>query len=181
MYSQKQHGNNAQNKHQRVQEIEALGRFKEIYSGVQIDECGLFIDDELPYLGASPFRTVGANHLLTIKCPLIEYKKGVEEAKLQLWKTVAGQKTLNKKSAWYLEVQGELHVTKRKTTYLMIWLGPDNFQIIQLKREDQFFQEEMREKLIYFYNEVMLPELANSRKERRMNLRKYDETTEKFV
>lgn len=183
MYAQKLLGNNAQNKHQRVQELEALMKFKRLYAKTSIDECGLFIDDELPFLGASPFRLFGADCILSIKCPLSEYKKEIDEAKIQLWKQVSGQRTLNRKSAWYIEIQGELHVTKRKVAYLMIWLGENEnqYQIVQLKRDDKFFDEEVKQKLAYFYNEVMLKELANSRNERGMELRQYDEATKTFL
>ncbi|KAJ6636213.1 hypothetical protein Bhyg_14801, partial [Pseudolycoriella hygida] len=89
LYTQKQLGNNAQNKHQRVQELEALHRFTQIYRNKNIYEC--------------------------------------------------------------------------------------------VKREDKFFDEEMKTVLQYFYNEVMLKELANSSKERDMQLRQYDEETKTFM
>lgn len=181
MYTQAQLGNNAQNKHQRVQEVEALATFNRLYAKYPIEECGLVIDEELPYLGARPFRYYGSEHLLSIKCPLSEYKKTIDEAKLQFWKMESRVKTLNKKSAWYLEIQGELHVTKRKTTFLMIWLGESQFQVVQVKRDDDFFESEMKVKLDFFFNELMLKELANSRKERGMELRQYDEATKTFL
>ncbi|KAJ6643034.1 hypothetical protein Bhyg_07990 [Pseudolycoriella hygida] len=88
LYTQKQLSKNAQHKHQRVQELEALTEFRRIYKNTKVDECGLFIDEELPFLGARPFRLVGPNHLLSIKCPLSSFRKKIEEAKLPLWKTV---------------------------------------------------------------------------------------------
>lgn len=183
MYTQSQLGNNAQNKHQRVQEVEALAMLKRIHPKSSIQECGLFIDDELPYLGAKPVRLFQSEYILSIKCPLSAYKKKVDEAKISFWKTVSGERTLNKKSAWYLEIQGELHVTKKKAALLMIWLGDqiDEHQIVRLKREDDFFEKEMKEKLVYFYTEVMLNELANSRRERGMELRQYDEAKKTFL
>ncbi|KAJ6639588.1 hypothetical protein Bhyg_12335 [Pseudolycoriella hygida] len=181
MYTQAQLGNNAKNKHQRVQEVEALATFSRLYAKYPIDECGLVIDEELPYLGALPFRYYGSDHLLSIKCPLSAYKKSIAEAKLQFWKVESGKKTLNKKSTWYLEIQGELHVTKRKTTFLMIWLGESQYQVVQVKRDDAFFDSKMRGKLVSFFNDVMLKELANSRKARGMELRQYDEATKTFL
>lgn len=185
MYTQKQLGKNAQNKHQRIQELEALTEFerilKRIYPKISIDECGLLIDDELPFLGASPFRLFGTDCILSIKCPLAQYKKNINEVKMQFWKVSKGIRTLNTKSAWYIEIQGELHVSKRKLVFLMIWLGESQYEIVKLKRDDKFFEDEMNQKLVYFYNEVMLKELANSRSEREMELRQYDEATKTFL
>lgn len=181
MYTQSQLGNNAQNKHQRIQELEALATFKRVYPESSIEECGLFIDNELPYLGTKPFRLFQSEYLLSIKCPLSAYKKKIDEAKIPFWKTVSGKRTLNQKSAWYLEIQGQLRVTQKKAAMLMIWLGDNQYQVVQLKREDEFFEKEMKAKLTYFYTEVMLKELADSRKERNMELRQYDEPTQTFL
>lgn len=90
----------------------------------------------------------------------------------QFWTTKSVKKTINTKSAWYIELQGDLHITKRKFAYLMIWLGKgqNQNQTVKVKRDDVFFHEEMKGKLVFFYKEAMLKELANSRKERKMDL-----------
>lgn len=181
MYTQKQLGNNAENKHQRVQEHEALKTFESIFSEFNLQECGLFIDEELPFLGSSPFRLYGDNYIVSIKCPLKAYKQSIDAARMQFWKKKSGERTINKKSAWYFEVQGDLHVTKRNFAYLMIWLGENQYEVVKVKRDDEFFKNEMKEKLEFFYKEAMLKELANSRREREMELRKFDETTNTFL
>lgn len=164
-----------------MQELEALKTFQEIYKNASVDECGLFIDKDVPFLGARPFRLVGLDHILSIKCPLTGFKKKIEEVKLPLWKIVSGEKSLNKKCSWYLEIQGELHITRRKWAYLMVWVGDNQFQIIEFKRDDAFFDNDMRESLMYFYNEVMVKELADSRKARSMQLRRYDDESKTFL
>lgn len=184
MYTQSQLGNNAQNKHERVQQLEALKTFERLYSKHAIQECGLFIDEELPYLGASPFKLYGNDYILSIKCPLKAYKKSIDDPEIKFWKIESGKRTVNKKSHWYLELQAELHITKRKFAFLMIWLGddtPEGHEVVKLKRDDDFFEKEMKEKLMFFYNEVMLTELANSRVEREMELRQYDEASKTFL
>lgn len=183
LYDKSQLGNNAQNRHQRVQEHEALERFKRIYPHKPIQECGLVIDEELPFLGASLFKLVGDDHILSIKCPLKAYQKNINEVKLQFWTTKSAQRTINTRSAWYIELQGELHITKRKWAYLLIWLGESQHQhtLVQVKREDAFFEDEIKDKLVFFYNEGMLKELANPRKNREMDLRAFDESSNTFV
>lgn len=58
MYANTQLGNSAQNRHQRVQENEALQHFERAFPKLSLDESGLFIDEELPFLGATPFKLV---------------------------------------------------------------------------------------------------------------------------
>lgn len=183
LYTQSQLGHNAQNRHQRVQEQEALKRFQEIYPKAIIEDCGLYIHEEISFLGASPFKVVGDDHILFVKCPLKLYQKQVDQVKMQFWTTKGGKKNLNKNSAWYIEVQGELQVTKRKWAYLFIWLGEDQsqHQIIEIRRDDRFFEEEMKEKLLLFYTEGMVKELADPRKDRNMDLRVWDASEKTFV
>lgn len=100
---------------------------------------------------------------------------------MQFWKTTSGKRTINQKSAWYLELQGELHITKRKFACLIIWLGESQYEVVQVKRDDEFFEKEMKKKLVFFYEQAMLKELANPRKEREMDLRKYDQASNTFI
>lgn len=183
LYTQSQLGNNAQNKHQRVHEQEALKRFKQIFPAASIQDGGLFIHEEIPFLGASPFKLVGDDHILAIKCPLKLYQKNVNETRMQIWTTKDHQQIINTKSAWYIEQQGDMQITNRKWTYLFIWLGenPNQHQLIEIKRDNAFFSNEIRDKLVLFYNEGMLKELANPRKDRGLDLRQWDEANKTFV
>jgi hypothetical protein len=48
--------------------------------GVEISPCGLFIDSEIPFLGATPDGLVGNDTTIEIKCPLSAYKMPIKEA-----------------------------------------------------------------------------------------------------
>lgn len=37
--------------------------------GIKIDKCGLFVDDELPYLAATPDGLIGDDGIVEVKCP----------------------------------------------------------------------------------------------------------------
>lgn len=87
---------------------------------------------------------------------------------------------INRKSHWYYEIQGQLHVTGRRIAYVMIYLGESIYEIIELERNDTFWREEMEKELIFFYNEGLLKELVNPRYDRGMEFRKYDPTKETF-
>lgn len=79
--------------------------------------------------------------------------------------------TINDKSDWLIEIQGDLRVTGREFANIMICLCEDRYRVIEIKRDDNFFQQKMKEKLSFFYNECMLKELVDSRVGRQMQLR----------
>ncbi|GBP52708.1 hypothetical protein EVAR_43909_1 [Eumeta japonica] len=41
---------------------------------VNIEPCGIFIDEELPFIGASPDGLIGSDTCVEIKCPVVAYK-----------------------------------------------------------------------------------------------------------
>lgn len=183
MYNRSEFGNNAQIKHQRLVERDALAAFEDLFPDQEIKECGLFIDKKVPFLCASPFRLCGKSHILIIKCPVKGYTKPFEQVvpSIKFFEKKRNDVTINKKSDWFIEVQGDLRVTGRRFAYIMIWLGETSYRIIEIKRDDTFFKEKMEEKLTFFYNECMLKELVDSRVGRHMQLRTYDATTLSFV
>lgn len=67
----------------------------------------------------------------------------------------------------------------------MVWLGEfqstPQFKVEEVSRDDVFFEREVLPKLTYFYNEVMVKELVDSRKQRNKELREYDPKTNSFI
>lgn len=183
MYNRSEFGNNAQIKHQRLVQRDALAAFESEFPDEEVKECGIFIDKEISFLCASPFRLCGNNHILSIKCPVKEYRKEFQRAipNIKFFQTKKNDVTINKKSEWYIELQGDMRVTGRRNAFLMIWLGEANYRIFEVERDDDFFKEKINEKLTFFYNECMLKELVDSRAGRFMKLRTYDATTLSFV
>lgn len=84
---------------------------------IKIEPCGLFIDAELPFLGATPDGLCSDDTIVEIKCPITAYKFGLEEAikkrKVTFWKKTKKGLEINKNHQWYYQVQGQLHITKR--------------------------------------------------------------------
>lgn len=183
MYNRSEFGNNAQIKHQRLVERDALAVFQDLFPHEDLKDCGLFIDKKFSFLCASPFKLYGKDHILNIKCPVKEYNKKFEQMipKIKFFKTNGTDVTINEKSDWFIELQGEMHVTDRKYAFIVIWLGETDYRILEVARDDKFFDEKMKEKLTYFYTEVMLKELVDSRVSRHMKLRKYDVATSSFI
>lgn len=64
--------------------------------------------------------------------------------------------------------------------YLVIFLGVDEYEIVEISRNDVFWKNEMESELVYFFNEALLKELVDPREKRGMELRRYDSTKKTF-
>lgn len=82
LYHNNQYSNAAELVHQRLHERNALQIFCSTYRNEVIHTCGIFIDAEHGFLGASPFRLCGEDGIIMVQCPHKQYKK-----KLDNWKT----------------------------------------------------------------------------------------------
>lgn len=144
---------------------------------MNIQPCGLFIDDETPYLGATPDGLIDEDKIVEIKCPLSIYhysslEEAIKNKKLPFYKSIEGRLEINKKHHWYYQVQGQLHITKRKCCMFAVWYGADKpLKIERIERDDEFWQNEMFPKLKAFYTEHLLPELVDPRRSRNMEIR----------
>lgn len=161
---------NADNRHQSIYDKKALECFTLVHGSNYLSQNGLFIDENHCFLGATPFRLYGENGIVFIK----KYKKLIN-----FWKSEAGVEVVNERSEWYIEVQGELHVACKTFAFVVVWVESE-FRIETVYRDDDFWFNTMEEKLVYFYENVMLKEQVDPRKCRQMNLRKYNPTTKLF-
>lgn len=124
----------------------------------------------------------GGNGIVVIKCPKKQFGKCMNDAikSISFWTGTATDRRVNRKSHWYYEIQGQLHVTKKQMAYLVIYLGDETYEVMEIERNDEFWKEHMEKELVYFYNEALLKELINPREERGMELRKYNSKKENF-
>ncbi|PZC74695.1 hypothetical protein B5X24_HaOG207320 [Helicoverpa armigera] len=51
-----------------------------IQENVKIIPCGLFVDHEYPFISATPDGLIGQDTIVEIKCPLVAFKTGLENA-----------------------------------------------------------------------------------------------------
>lgn len=187
LYKRSEFGNSAHIKHQRLVERDAFSAFETIFNEHNLQECGISIDAELSYLCTSPQKLWGKHHVLMVKCPIKQYGKRFEDVihTLPFWKKEGGSYGLNKNHEWFIEIQSELHITQRKFGFVMVWLGEFNdqtqYRIVEIPKDDAFFEKIIKPKLVYFFENVMVKELVDSRKERRMKLREYDPETRTFI
>lgn len=131
---------------------------------------------EFCIIGATPLRICGDNAIVVVKCPKKEYGKSMKDAMktISFFTGTYSNRRINKKSHWFFEVQGQLHIANKQMAYLVIYLGGQEYEIIEIERNDAFWKKEMEEELCYFYNEALLKELINPRDERGMELRQYN-------
>lgn len=122
---------------------------------------------------------------MVVKCPKKAYQKSfkfaINKNWISIWTGKWNKRRINIKSHWYLELQGQLHITKRRVAYLMVYLGESVYEILEIERDDKFWTKEMEQELIFFYNEALLKELVDPRDERGMDLRKYNAEKKTFL
>lgn len=183
VYQDEEFSNSAEHRHQKIYENKALSRFILMKGSLYLSECGLIIDENYSFLATSPFRLFGDTGIVVVKCPVKAYKKNIQEAidekLIPLWKNVSGIETINKSSAWYIEIQGQLHITARSFAYVVVSLESE-FRVETIYRDDDFWYDTMESPLVYFYEQVMLKELVDPRKRRKMPARAYNPVTQIF-
>lgn len=100
-------------------------------SGFKIQDSGLFIHEQLPYLAASPDGLIDTNGIVEIKCPSsikhLTPKEAIETGKLK-FATLDSQCNLQLKTSdkYYFQVMGQLQITQRLFCYFIIWSPKGN-------------------------------------------------------
>ncbi|XP_076381283.1 uncharacterized protein LOC143260253 [Megalopta genalis] len=147
---------------------------------VEIRKCGLFIDAEIPFLGATPDGIIDDDGIVEIKCPKTAEKFSPEEAikniqpLRRIFEDDAGT-ALRRTHHYFYQVQGQLHITGRQYCLFCLWT-PKGMKTIKVTKDDTFWQNEMKSKLSRFYVHCMLPEILDSRYIRNMSIREATET-----
>lgn len=81
--------------------LEQLAR----HENIVIKPCGLFLDPEISFLGATPDGLCGDETIIEIKCPITAHKIGIDKAikdkKVNSWiQDKQGRVTVNKNHDW---------------------------------------------------------------------------------
>ena len=86
---------------------------------VKIERCGLFIDSEIPFLGASPDGLIGDDGIVEIKCPFAARFLTPEDAIASnisnlryLYKNEKDEE-MRRSHVYYYQIQGQLRITQR--------------------------------------------------------------------
>ncbi|CAN7942145.1 unnamed protein product, partial [Ixodes hexagonus] len=143
---------------------------------VVIEETGLHIHREYPYLAVSPDRIVyeeGNKGLLEVKCP--PSKKGMTPAEACssddfCCQLVDGDVVLKKTHPFYFQVQGQMAVVGAEWCDFVVWTnnGPlsRSLSVERVYLDQVFWESEVLPGLVYFYRFAILPELLTRRVKR---------------
>lgn len=140
----------------------------EKYLGKTIKPCGLFIDSEDFFLGATPDGLIDDDGIVEIKCPFsaaeITPEEGILTKKITFWqiKKNATIGDYKKKHNYHFQVQGQLHITKRKYCIFCVWTKK-GFRTENIVYDELFWQQNMLPKLTKFYFDCLLPEIVDPR------------------
>lgn len=152
----------------------ALQQFENEY-GVTVDRCGLFIDSEQSFLGASPDGVIGDEFVVEVKCPAAASSmtpaEAIAKGRVKFCTiTSDGQMRLKQNDNYMYQVQGQLHITRRSFCYFLFWT-PHGMLVQKISRDDKFWEGKMELQLKRFYMECLLPELVDPRHTRKMIIR----------
>nr|XP_034194852.1 uncharacterized protein LOC117611076 [Osmia lignaria]XP_034194853.1 uncharacterized protein LOC117611076 [Osmia lignaria]XP_034194854.1 uncharacterized protein LOC117611076 [Osmia lignaria]XP_034194855.1 uncharacterized protein LOC117611076 [Osmia lignaria]XP_034194856.1 uncharacterized protein LOC117611076 [Osmia lignaria] len=141
----------------------------------RIRTCGLFIDRDIPYLGASPDGLIDDDGLLELKCPQSAENLTAINAieTIRHLRNIFDKRDIqemNRKHQYFYQVQGQLHITQRKYCIFAIWT-PKSIHMIRVNRDDAFWTNHMEPFVTRFYEGCMLLEILDSRHNRHMPIR----------
>ncbi|XP_050547941.1 uncharacterized protein LOC126909549 [Daktulosphaira vitifoliae] len=141
---------------------------------VKIEMCCKFIDENINYLIAKPDGLIGKDGIVEVKCPVnAQYLTPEKAIKNKVLKYVHYNENkeliLKRSSRFFYQIQGELHITQRQYCYLIIWT-PKGIVYCKILRDDKFWNDYMESKLIYFYENIMLPEILNIHLTKNLNI-----------
>lgn len=162
----------------RTHESIALEELSEKY-GLDISRCGLFIDREYPFLAATPDGLVNDGEgIVEVKCPaagaqrspdeVIDLKLGVVGSMFS--KAADNTVTIKKMHNYHLQVQGQLHITRRSYCLFVIWT-PKGIRVETILKDDELWEKVIRPRVETFYMTCLLPELIDPRHKRSMPIR----------
>ncbi|XP_050520345.1 uncharacterized protein LOC126893863 [Daktulosphaira vitifoliae] len=132
---------------------------------IKIEPCGVFIDENLNYLVASPDGLIGKDGIVEVKCPFnAKYMPPEDAIKRYIIKYLYinnnGNLIIKPQSDCFYQIQGELHITKRQYCYLIIWTQK-GMLYTKIDRDDEFWKNNMENQLIDFYINRLLPVLIS--------------------
>jgi len=140
----------------------------EKYLGKKVKPCGLFIDSEHFFLGATPDGLIDDDGIVEIKCPFsaaeVTPEEGILTKKITFWQlqkdgTIGDYK---KKHNYHFQIQGQLYVTKRKYCIFCVWTKK-GFKTEKIIFDELFWKQNMLPKLTKFFFNCLLPEIVDPR------------------
>ncbi|CAG2190881.1 unnamed protein product [Mytilus edulis] len=131
---------------------------------IQLEKKGFIIDIDHPYLGASVDRIATINdqkYIVELKNPPSTWKLSIEDAagKLSCLKIDENNVvTLNRRNAYFTQVQGQMAVLNIHNCYFVLCTKSDIH--VEYVKFDKHFWKSVMSKLKTFYNNIFLSEIV---------------------
>ncbi|KAF2882522.1 hypothetical protein ILUMI_23658 [Ignelater luminosus] len=156
----------------------ALQKFTE-KTGKIVNQCGLLVDLEHGFLGASPDGIINANEICEVKCLHTVAKLGLTLEQAVKMKKVACLKlakdmsiSINKQHDYYYQIQGQLAITGAHVCNFIVYTGDANeLYIQQVERDYEQWKSVWLPKLVTFFKECVAPEIVLNRRSRNLKCR----------
>ena len=154
-------------KYGRSMESDAANSFEEIFKkshrNVVTKECGLFLCEEIPFVGGSPDRIVECDccgqSCLEIKCPFSIRHLSPEspEAILPYMKRENNISTLSSSHKYYTQCQIQMAATQLQKCYFFVWTAHGN--ILQEIYFDERLWIQLKKDFVEFYSKFYVPSM----------------------
>ncbi|CAN7989956.1 unnamed protein product [Ixodes pacificus] len=144
----------------RENEVKARNRFiadeAPKHSGFEVRKCGLFVESERPYLGASPDGVVSCccctDAVLEIKCPASCANLTFDEAKVRLPYLDAGAR-LKEEHSHYAQVQMQMALVKTTRAFFVVFTNVD-INVEELKFNEGFWNMAVSEAEEFYFSHI---------------------------
>lgn len=115
---------------------------------IDVKPCGLFINKNMPYLGATPDGIIGDDGIVEIKCPSscsqLTPEQAIELKKFPFFHPNSTE--INRKHNYFYQIQGQLQITQRACCIFVLWT-PLGILAKKICKDDVFWQNSMEPKL----------------------------------
>lgn len=133
--------------HGKSYEAVAIKTLSSMYG--KIEQCGLFVSANKPWLGASPDGILNDGSIVEVKCPYSSKDKKINDVTIPFLKKTEASFELKLDHDYYFQVQGQLYCCNATRCYFGVYTLKD-FLVLDIRRNDAFI-EKMLEKLERFY------------------------------
>ena len=151
----------AATQHGIIHEKVARKKLEEMES-VTVKASGLWVNPDLPFLGASPDGLIGDDIIVEIKCPYSGRDEIIKPGKHfpYLYQLPDGGLSLVMRSNYYYQIQGQMFLSKRKKCKFVVFTTLD-FKVINIELDSEFCSSILLPGLTTFYSSHYKPYLAS--------------------
>ena len=136
------------------------------HENVCVENCGVFVSEEYPFIGASPDSIVSCEccgkQLVEVKCPFTKRNDILKDIKHDkaffLKEDDSGELKLDSEHEYFYQIQTQMGVTKVESCLFVVWTSVD-LHVEQILFDEEKWQE-MARKADHFFRTAVLPELV---------------------